>query len=153
MHTSVVLVVLQIRELTRRCQQLREEAAAGSAAAAEEGRQAAALDTRQAQLLARCEDLARRIRELGSLSAEVFEKYQGKGVKVGGWLQCCAAVEMALPVHTLREAPKVGVVWCTASGGGRRVTSASPPAAVWRGECQHPLRCAVLCWPAAGAAL
>ncbi len=78
----LVSASLQIRELTRRCQQLREEAAAGSAAAAEEGRQAAALDTRQAQLLARCEDYARRIRELGSLSAEVFEKYQGKGVKV-----------------------------------------------------------------------
>lgn len=78
----------QIRELTTRCQRLREEAAAGSAAAAEEGRQAAALDARQAQLLGRCEDLARRIRELGSLSAEVFEKYQGKGVKVRGtgWL-------------------------------------------------------------------
>lgn len=75
--------ILQIRELTTRCQRLREEAAAGSAAAAEEGRQAAALDSRQAQLLARCEDLARRIRELGSLSAEVFEKYQGKGLKVG----------------------------------------------------------------------
>lgn len=74
--------MLQIRELTRACQGLRVEAAAGSAAAAEEGRQAAALDSRQAQLLARCEDLARRIRELGSLSAEVFEKYQGKGVKV-----------------------------------------------------------------------
>jgi hypothetical protein len=75
-------VLLQIRDLTSRCQKLREQAAAGSAAAAEEGRQAAALDTRQAQLLARCEDLARRIRELGSLSADVFEKYKGKGSKV-----------------------------------------------------------------------
>jgi hypothetical protein len=83
----------QIRELTTRCQRLREEAAAGSAAAAEEGRQAAALDARQAQLLGRCEDLARRIRELGSLSAEVFEKYQGKGVKVRrGWARCTASV-------------------------------------------------------------
>lgn len=73
---------VQIRDLTSRCQKLREQAAAGSAAAAEEGRQAAALDTRQAQLLARCEDLARRIRELGSLSADVFDKYKGKGSKV-----------------------------------------------------------------------
>lgn len=81
----------QIRELTTRCQRLREEAAAGSAAAAEEGRQAAALDARQAQLLGRCEDLARRIRELGSLSAEVFEKYQGKGVKVRGQAECTVA--------------------------------------------------------------
>jgi hypothetical protein len=73
---------LQVRSLTAACQQLRDAAAAGSAAAAEESRAAAALDTRQAQLLARCEDLGRRIRELGSLSAEVFEKYQGKGAKV-----------------------------------------------------------------------
>jgi len=36
----------------------------------------------QAQLLARCEDLGRRIRDLGSLSAEAFDKYQGRGVKV-----------------------------------------------------------------------
>ncbi|KAF6265896.1 RecF/RecN/SMC [Scenedesmus sp. NREL 46B-D3] len=71
----------EVRSLSAGCQQLREAAAAGSAAAAEESRAAAALDTRQAQLLARCEDLARRIRELGSLSAEVFEKYQGKGAK------------------------------------------------------------------------
>ncbi|WIA11815.1 hypothetical protein OEZ85_011905 [Tetradesmus obliquus] len=71
----------EVRSLTAACQQLREAAVAGSAAAAEEGRAAAALDTRQAQLLARCEDLGRRIRELGSLSAEVFEKYQGKGAK------------------------------------------------------------------------
>jgi hypothetical protein len=74
---------LQVRSLTAACQQLRDAAAAGSAAAAEESRAAAALDTRQAQLLARCEDLGRRIRDLGSLSAEVFEKYQGKGAKVG----------------------------------------------------------------------
>eukprot|EP00878_Enallax_costatus_P021425 GHUV01022676.1.p1 GENE.GHUV01022676.1~~GHUV01022676.1.p1 ORF type:complete len:115 (-),score=44.40 GHUV01022676.1:600-944(-) len=73
---------LQLRELTNRCQALRDEKAAGSAAEAEEGRAAAALDTRQAQLVARCEDLGRKIRDLGSLSAEVFEKYQNKGQKV-----------------------------------------------------------------------
>jgi hypothetical protein len=78
------ICILQVRSLTAACQQLRDAAAAGSAAAAEETRAAAALDTRQAQLLARCEDLGRRIRELGSLSAEVFEKYQGKGAKVRG---------------------------------------------------------------------
>lgn len=61
-HTLTHPYQKQIRELTTRCQKLREAAAAGSAAAAEEGRQAAALDTRQAQLVARCEDLARRIR-------------------------------------------------------------------------------------------
>lgn len=72
----------QVRELTSSCQALRDAAAAGSAAAAEEGRAASALDTRQAQLVARCEDLGRKIRELGSLSAEVFEKYQGKGQRV-----------------------------------------------------------------------
>lgn len=79
---------LQARSLAASCQQLRDAAAAGSAAAAEEGRAAAALDTRQAQLLARCEDLGRRIRELGSLSAEVFEKYQGKGAKVRRTPRC-----------------------------------------------------------------
>jgi hypothetical protein len=57
--------------------------AAASASASEEGRAAAALDSRQAQLVGRCEDFGRRIRELGSLSAEVFEKYKGKGQKVG----------------------------------------------------------------------
>eukprot|EP00878_Enallax_costatus_P007647 GHUV01008006.1.p1 GENE.GHUV01008006.1~~GHUV01008006.1.p1 ORF type:complete len:1195 (+),score=501.93 GHUV01008006.1:213-3797(+) len=71
----------KLRELTNRCQALRDEKAAGSAAEAEEGRAAAALDTRQAQLVARCEDLGRKIRDLGSLSAEVFEKYQNKGQK------------------------------------------------------------------------
>lgn len=74
--------IRQVQELTASCQVLRDTAATGSAAAAEEGRAAAALDTRQAQLLARCEDLGRRIRDLGSLSAEAFDKYQGKGVKV-----------------------------------------------------------------------
>ncbi|KAF8071065.1 SMC3 [Scenedesmus sp. PABB004] len=70
-----------VRQLTSSCQALRTRAAEGSAAAAEEGRAAAALDARQGQLVARCEDLGRRIRELGSLSAEVFEKYQGKSAK------------------------------------------------------------------------
>lgn len=78
----MLLLHSQIHQLTADCQALRDAAAAGSAAAAEEGRAAAALDTRQAQLVGRCEDLGRRIRELGSLSAEVFEKYQGKGQKV-----------------------------------------------------------------------
>eukprot|EP00879_Flechtneria_rotunda_P012761 GHRR01013325.1.p1 GENE.GHRR01013325.1~~GHRR01013325.1.p1 ORF type:complete len:1111 (+),score=537.85 GHRR01013325.1:324-3656(+) len=72
-------VAAQISGLTSRCQALRDAAAAGSAAAAEEGRAVAALDSRQAQLQARCDDLSRKIRDLGSLSAEVFEKYQNKG--------------------------------------------------------------------------
>jgi len=81
-----------VQELTASCQALRDSAAAGSAAVAEEGRAAAALDTRQGQLLARCEDLGKRIRDLGSLSAEAFDKYQGRGSKVravkhGSW-QC-----------------------------------------------------------------
>lgn len=80
--STVDCALLQLRDLTQRCQALRDEKAAGSAAEVEEGRAAGALDTRQAQLVARCEDLGRKIRDLGSLSAEVFEKYQNKGQKV-----------------------------------------------------------------------
>lgn len=82
-----------MRDLTASCQSLRDAAASGTAAATEESRAAAALDARQAQLHARCEDLGRRIRELGSLSAEVFDKYQGKGPKARTGLKwaglCC----------------------------------------------------------------
>ena len=40
------------------------------------------LASRRSALLAREADLQRRIRELGSLPADAFEKYKGKGKKV-----------------------------------------------------------------------
>lgn len=41
------------------------------------------LASRRSALMAREADLQRRIRELGSLPADAFEKYKGKGKKVG----------------------------------------------------------------------
>ena len=41
------------------------------------------LASRRSTLVAREADLQRRIRELGSLPSEAFEKYKGKGKKVG----------------------------------------------------------------------
>ena len=42
------------------------------------------LASRRSALLTREGDLQRRIRELGSLPADAFEKYKGKGSKVSG---------------------------------------------------------------------
>ena len=50
---------------------------------AEESKQLQLLAGRRALATAKSEDLARRIRELGSLPADAF-KHKGKGVKVGG---------------------------------------------------------------------
>jgi hypothetical protein len=113
----------QMRELSASCQALRDAAATSSAAASEEGRAAAALDGRQAQLVGRCEDLGRRIRELGSLSAEAFDKYKGKGQKVR---DCPRRGDAACRVcPCVPEWCPLGV--CAARGGGPGAPPPPPP--------------------------
>ncbi len=62
---------------------LRDAAEGEERDAADEARRLESLSTKAATLTQRCDDLARRIRELGSLPADAFEKYQGKSLKVG----------------------------------------------------------------------
>jgi structural maintenance of chromosome 3 (chondroitin sulfate proteoglycan 6) len=58
----------------------------GSGAAAEESRRLESLLAKQTTLNARCEDLSHKIRNLGTLPEEAFEKFRKKPTKVGSLL-------------------------------------------------------------------
>ena len=119
----MVFCPFQAQLLNSERDRLQEVLDKGAGAATEEGRRLEALSTRKQQLVHKSDDLARKIRELGSLPAEAFEKYKDKGVQVrgrgwgrgcpwgGGWRQVGAAEGERVGVWVKGEGWRQGVLF------------------------------------------
>jgi structural maintenance of chromosome 3 (chondroitin sulfate proteoglycan 6) len=72
----------QLRAISAQQEELQEVRERGAGAAAEESRRLESLLAKQTTLNTRCEDLSHKIRNLGTLPEEAFEKFRKKPTKV-----------------------------------------------------------------------
>lgn len=77
----------------------------GAATAADEARSLEALSNKKAALQQRADDLAKKIRDLGSLPEDAFSNYRNKGVKV------CVVHDASACVFA--QSPQAGCMLCT----------------------------------------